>query len=229
MGVRGIRAVGVALVACLATGATPARVHAQAANEAPARPTLSIALPADTLLAQRGPTVQATHMLMGERIRELLLAGFPARFHFRVELWTEGRFFFDHLERATEFDMYARYLPVERTYEVLQVQDDRAMSLGRYVDVADAERALARPILAPIVAPRIGATMYYQASLVVEALSARDLDEVSRWLQGDVEPGITGKANPASIVSRGLRTLASRLLGGEKLEYESTTDRFRVR
>ncbi len=221
--------IAVALVAWLAIGAAPARLTAQAAVEPSARPTLLIALPADTLLAQRGPTVQALHMLMSERIRELLLAGFPARFHFRVELWSEGRFFFDHLERATEFDMYARYLPVERSYEVLQVQDDRAMSLGRSANVADAERALARPILAPIVATRLGVTMYYQASLVVEALSARDLDEVSRWLQGDVEPGITGKANPASIVSRGLRTLASRLLGGEKLEYETTTGRFRVR
>jgi len=219
----------VAWIACLAIGAAPVQLVAQSAVAPAPRPTLLIALPADTLLSRRGPTVQATQMLMGERIRELLLAGFPARFHFRVELWSEGRFFFDQLERATEFDMYARYLPVERTYEVLQVQDDRAMSLGRYVNVADAERALARPILAPIVATRRGVTMYYQASLVVEALSARDLDEVSRWLQGDVEPGITGKANPASIVSRGLRTLASRLLGGEKLEYETTTDRFRLR
>lgn len=216
-------------MAWLAMGATPVQLAAQSGDQPAPRPTLLIALPADTLLPRRGPTVQATQMLMGERIRELLLAGFPARFHFRVELWSEGRFFFDQLERATEFDMYARYLPVERTYEVLQVQDDRAMSLGRYVNVADAERALARPILAPIVATRRGVTMYYQASLVVEALSARDLDEVSRWLQGDVEPGITGKANPASIVSRGLRTLASRLLGGEKLEYESTTERFRLR
>ena len=47
-------------------------------------------------------------------------------------------------------------------------------------------------------------------------------------IKGDVEPGITGQANPASILSRGIRTLASRLLGGEKTEYEVASPKFRV-
>ena len=34
----------------------------------------------------------------------------------------------------------------------------------------------------------------------------------ARWLKGDIEPGITGKANPASVITRGVRALATRLL-----------------
>lgn len=213
---------GLALAAIVAAGAAP--VRALAAQD---RPQLSLELPADSLLSRRGPLIRATNMLAGERIRQLLLAGFPARFHFRIESWTEGRFI-DRLVTAGEYDILAQYLPAEKMYQVTQVQNDRALSLGKFAAVADAERAIGRANTAPVIARRSDRTQYYQATLVVEVLSEKDLDEVARWLQGDVEPGMTGRANPASIVSRGVRTLASRLLGGEKIEYEATSPRFRA-
>lgn len=212
------RCVAAALI--VATATVPLRAQDRAA--------LSLDLPVDSLLSAKGPNVRATGMLAGDRIRSLLLAGFPARFHFRVELWTEGRIFFDHLENATEWDVWVRYLPIERRYEVLQVQNDQPLSLGKFAEIGDAEHAIARPYAAPIAAIHSSRLQYYQTTLVVEVLSERDLDELSRWLQGDVEPGITGHANPASILSRGIRTLASRLLGGEKREYERTSRHFRV-
>jgi hypothetical protein len=213
---------GLALAAMTAAGATPA--HTLGAQS---RPTLALELPPDSLLTRRGPLVRATNMLAGERIRQLLLAGFPARFHFRVERWSEGRFF-DKLEGAGEFDILAQYLPAEKMYQVTQVQDDRAFPLGKYAAVSDAERAIGRANIAPLSSRPSSRAQYYQASLLVEVLSEKDLDEVARWLQGDVGPGLTGRANPASVVSRGIRTLASRLLGGEKLEYETTSERFRT-
>ena len=216
---------GIALAAPVAAGAMPRIGHAQTATRA--SPELTLELPPDSLLARRGPLVRAEHMLAGERIQKLLLAGFPARFHFRVTLWTEA-FIFDNLERSAEFDVLVRYLPVEHLYEVVQVVDERALPLGRHAALADAERAIGRATLVPIAALRSDRRQYYQATLLVEVLSERDVDEVMRWLQGDVEPGITGRANPASVVSRGLRTLASRLLGGEKREYEVTSPGFRV-
>lgn len=192
------------------------------------QPALRVALPPDSLLATRGPLVSATGMLGSERLRQLLAAGFPARLHFRVELWTEA-FMIDRLQRTDEWDVVVQWLPTEHTYEVFHVQDERPLSLGRFADVADAERAVARPTVARIVARPGARPQYYQATLVVESLSERDLDEVSRWLRGDIEPGITGRANPASVLSRGIRTIASRLLGGERLEYQATTPHFRVR
>jgi len=206
-----------ALAVFVTAGAAP--VSAQA------RPTLSLELPADSLLTRHGPLVRAANMLAGERIRELINAGFPARFHFRVELWSAGRFF-DDFQQAGEFDVLVRFLPAEKMYEVTQIQNDRAFPLGKFTAVTDAERAIARPNAAPVAARRMSKAQYYQATLTVEALSAKDIDEVTRWLQGDVEPGMTGRANPASILSRGFRTALSRVLGGEKTEYEATTPRF---
>lgn len=202
-----------------AAGASP--LHAQES------PQLVITLPPDSLLAKRGPLVSATGMLGQEHLDELLLAGFPVRLHFRVALWSEA-FIFDRFQRVYEWDVVVRWLPTERMYEVFHIQDDRPLSLGRFAQIADAERAVARPTVPPITARQGGRPQYYQAALVVESLSERDLDEVSRWLQGDVEPGITGRANPASVLSRGIRTLASRLLGGERREYEATSEHFRV-
>ena len=166
-------------------------------------------------------------LLAGDRIRELLNAGFPARFQFRVELWSEGRFF-DAFEKAGEYTLLVRYLPADRLYEATHVQDERAFSLGRFTAVADAERAIGRAMAAPVNARPAPRRQYYQATLTVEVLSENDIDEVARWLKGDIEPGITGKANPASVITRGVRALATRLLGGEKAEYEATTPPFRV-
>lgn len=203
----------------ITAGATPLAAQA--------RPKLSLELPSDSLLTRRGPLVRATGMLAGERIKELLNAGFPARFHFRVELWSEQRFV-DSFEGAGEFDIVARYLAAEKMYEVIQVQNDQPFSLGRFAAIGDAERAISRPYAARVLARRSREAQYYQATLTVEALSDKDIDEVSRWLQGDVAPGMTGKANPASILSRGVRTLAARLLGGEKTQYEATSLRFKT-
>lgn len=211
--------VALAVICAASAGPGAAPLAAQA------RPSLTLELPADSQLTRHGPLVRATGMLAGDRIKELLNAGFPARFHFRVALWSEGRFF-DTFERAGEFDVLARFLPAEKLYEVMQVQDERAFSLGRFAALADAERAIGRANAAPVIARQSSRRQYYQAALTVEVLSEKDIDEVARWLQGDIQPGLTGRANPASALSRGIRTLATRLLGGEKTQYEFTSPRF---
>jgi len=55
-----------------------------------------------------------------------------------------------------------------------------------------------------------------------------DLDEVERWLSGELRPAVRGKRNPGTALGRGLSTLATRLLGGEKRRYEQRTETFRT-
>jgi hypothetical protein len=221
---RSRRGVALVTIASLVAGATP---HVSRAQDV-ARPALTIELPADSLLLKRGPLVRATSMLSRERTRKFLDAGFPARFHFRLELWSEGRWLWlDQLESSREYDMFARFLPTEKKYEVILVENDVALSLGKFEAVADAERAVGRAIAPKITAARLGRQQYYQATLVVETLSEQDLDEVERWLKGDIEP-IGGDANPASLFSRIVKPIATRLLGGEKVVYETTSLKFRI-
>lgn len=196
-----------------------------AAASAQARPSLAITVPAADQVTRTGPVVVASHMLSGRKLRELLASGFPARLHFVVELWSVGGWVND-LERLTEWDVVVRWLAVERVYEVIQIVGARPFSLGRFAQLGDAATAVARPTRAPIVASGASRRMYYQATLTVETLSLSDLDEVERWLRGELRPAVRGERNPGTVLGRGLKTLASRLLGGERREYVARTGVF---
>lgn len=192
------------------------------------RPTLSIAPPAAEQLTRSGPVVTASHMLAGTKLQELLASGFPARLHFSVELWSVGGWLND-LERVTEWDVVVRWIEVEHIYEVTQMNGDKPFSLGKFAQLSDAEAAVARPVRAPISAFASTRRFYYQATLSVETLSLSDLDEVERWLRGELQPAVRGQRNPGTAVGRGLKTLATRLLGGEKREYGARTPVFEAR
>lgn len=185
-------------------------------------PVLSITLPAAEQVTAMGPTVAASHMLSGRKLRELLASGFPARLHFVVELWSVGGWVND-LERVTEWDVVIRRIALENVYEVTQIVADRPFSLGTFALLSDAEAAVGRPVRASIVAFAGGRRFYYQATLTVASLSLSDLDEVERWLRGELRPAVRGQRNPGTVLGRGIKTLASRLLGGERREYVERT------
>jgi hypothetical protein len=75
--------------------------------------------------------------------------------------------------------------------------------------------------------PKRGQRTYYNLLLDVETLSLTDLDEVQRWLKGELQPAVHGQKNPGTAVTRGLRTIVVRLLGGEKRHYESRSGTFK--
>ncbi|MFI5309959.1 MAG: hypothetical protein ACHQQ3_01900 [Gemmatimonadales bacterium] len=193
--------------------------------QAQRRPALEITLPSQVTV--EGPVVRAIDMLSGARIRDPLAAGFPARFHFTVELWSEGPLFAD-AERRAEYDVIVRHLALEKVYEVVRIEEDRPLSLGKFANVDDAESAIARPARVAIKAPATRRPMYYQVTLSVQILNASDLDELNGWLKGELRPAISGDKNAGTAVSRGLRTFVARLLGGEAREYETKSPTFRA-
>lgn len=196
-----------------------------AAARAQSRPTLSIAAPPAEHAQKEGPVVVAAGMLAGHKLQELLSSGFPARLHYTVELWSVGGWVND-LERTTEWDVVVRWIALDRVYEVTQIVADRPFSLGRFALLSDAEAAVARPVRAPIVSFGGRRKFYYQVTLSVETLSLTDLDEVERWLRGELRPAVRGQRNPGTVLGRGFKTLATRLLGGERREYVERTDVF---
>lgn len=179
-------------------------------------------LPTATRLTAEGPLVRSRAILMDPYLAELLQNGFPARLHYRVELWAVGRIF-DELQRSAEWDVVVRFRGVEQTYEVLQIVAQRPLSLGTFARLEDADAAASRPVRVPISAPGQDRRFYYRATLEVEALSVGDLDEVNLWLRGDGR----GSRNPGSAIGRGLRALATRLLGGQRRSYSEQSPSFR--
>jgi hypothetical protein len=190
------------------------------------KPQLQIVLPDRTELATEAPSVRSLSLLSDEAMRNLLVNGFPARLHYRLERWATGGWF-DDIKAAAEWDVVVKYDALGKQYHVFRAISNRAIELGRYSTLADAEEMVNTAFRAPISPARRGQRTYYNLVLDIETLSLTELDEVEQWLRGEVKPAVRGKKNPGTAVSRGVRTLFVRLLGGEKRRYEARSGAFR--
>jgi len=175
-----------------------------------------------------GAAVRASRLLDDRDMRQLLLSGFPAALHFRLELWRVGGFF-DDIESSTQWEMLVRYDPYAKQYLVVRRQGAGTLEdFGGFDSLATAEAVLERPFPVGLPARRAGSRYYYNIVLDVETLSVSDLDELQRWLSGELQPAVRGKRAPFSALRRGFGTLLSRVLGGEKRHYEARSGIFRA-
>jgi hypothetical protein len=186
---------------------------------------LEIRMPAQAQLASEGPQVRALGILDDRALRDMLAHGFPLRIHYRAELWTVGGWAND-LRASWEWDVIVRLDALDRSVGVARIVGDQITPLGEFRDYAQAAEAVARPYRVPIVPPR-GRRAYYALSVDVEALSANDLDEVERWLRGELRPAVRGERNPGTAIGRGVQSLFTRLLGSETRHYETRSGTFR--
>lgn len=187
---------------------------------------VDIVLPTSADLATLPPTVRTFGVLAAGRTSELIRNGFPARLHYKLERWNAGTFVND-VKATAEWEFIAQYDRLSKTYKLIRATPQRATVVGVYTDLSDVDAKLAEPYAAPISTPRRGEKSYYVLSLNVEAMSLSDLDEVQRWLRGELRPAVRGRRNPGTAVSSGIRTLFVRILGGERIVYEATTGVFR--
>lgn len=187
---------------------------------------VDVVLPAKSDLSTQPPTVRTIGVLAAGRTAELIRNGFPARLHYKLERWAAGTFVND-VKATAEWEMIAQYDPLAKTYKLIRATSRNAVVVGEYTELSDADAKLAEPFPAPISPPRSGEKSYYALSLNVEAMSLGDLDEVQRWLRGELRPAVRGHRNPGTAVSSGVRTLVVRLLGGERVVYQASTGVFR--
>lgn len=204
----------VALALAVAAARAPAQSHG-----------VEIRLPTRAALASEGPLVRLVGVLDERELRDLLDHGFPIRIHYRAELWTVAGWFND-LRGTWEWDVVLRQNAMARTYEVARLVGDEVTPLGEFSQLRAAVAAAERPYRVPLLPPR-GRRSYWNLVVDVETLSMSDLDEVERWLRGELRPAVRGRRNPGTAVGRGLKTLATRLLGGETRHYEVRSETFR--
>jgi hypothetical protein len=216
------RAVTVVVLAMIAlTTVSPAATTAAAQN---AR--LDVMLPPKDAWATQGPAVKTIGVVGASHTAELIRNGFPARLHYKIERWSAGSFVND-VKARTEWEVIVEYDALNKQYRVIRATPDRAVVLGVYDSIAGAEAKVAEPYQPRISPPPKGDKAYYSVTLTVEAMSLSDLDEVRRWLKGELRPAMRGQRNPGTAMSSGVRTLFVRLLGGERLQYEQTTGTFK--
>jgi hypothetical protein len=190
-------------------------------------PRLEVSLLANSPPA--GASVRAAGMLRDPELLELLRSGFPAVLRFRLELWRVGGFF-DDIEAAVQWNAYVRYDPYSQQYQAGRRQGSAIEEdFGGFPTIEAVEaRLLERPFEVPLRPRRAGASYYYNVILEIESLSVSDLDELQRWLRGELEPAVRGKRSPFSALRQGFEKLLSRVLGGETRHYESRSGTFRA-
>ncbi|MEP7088164.1 MAG: hypothetical protein ABI884_12740 [Gemmatimonadota bacterium] len=212
------RALIVAMVAALPL--------ARAAAQEPARVEVDIV---NAVSGQRGaPTVKSVRIFSDREIREMLHSGFPARLHYRLELWGAAGFF-DDLKRQVEWDVIVRYNPLKRRYTATRIEGEKVTSLGSFDRLDPIEAVLSQPTQPAFALPDGHDKYYYNLVLDVQMLSVSDLDEVEHWLKGDLGPAVHGEKNPGTAIGQGAKTLITKLLGGQDKHYEARTKIFRPR
>jgi hypothetical protein len=189
------------------------------------RPQLQIDLPPQEALTTQGPTVRALNVLSDPTVHDLLDSGFPARLHFRVELWSAGGWF-NSLRGSAEWDEIVRYDAMSKRYRLVRLNGGHPVASLQFTRFTDALSEAERPYQAPITALIQRDRQYYNVLLEVETISLTDLDELERWLHGELQPAVRGERNPGTAVGRGLRELFARLLGAERRNLEGRSKTF---
>jgi len=172
-----------------------------------------------------GVHVRASRLLRDAKTRELLLSGFPAAMRFRLELWRAGGLF-DEMESAAAWEILVRYDPYTQQYSVFRRGNRTTEDISGLPTLQAAEEEIEKTYRVPLSPARPGQRYYYNLVVDVETLSVSDLNELERWLRGDLQPAVRGRRDPFTALRRGIGTLLSRLLGGDKRHYETRTGTF---
>jgi hypothetical protein len=149
------------------------------------------------------------------------------RLHYKLEVWRSRGAWFDAFERQVEWDVVLRHEPLLDQYTVLTLVGGRVQE-RRYatVDALGAALAFAYQIS---VRPTEAGRYYYAASLEISTLSDSDLDELQRFLEGDLGDVAQGKEGVGDAVGRGATRFLLRLAGLPTLRLEVRSLSFDVR
>lgn len=195
-----------------AIGAAPLLAAAQS-------PSLTVTLQSEI------PRVRSTGLLSDGKFVGLMRSGFPLRLHYRLELWKVRASWFDQFIREASWDAVARHDPLADDFVLIR----QGGEVTRYATPEELAHALEIPYtvtLRPTTAAGPG-RFYFLARLEVTTLNDTDLQELSRWLSGDVGPAVSGEGNLGQALARGAQRVLVRLAGlpRQRLEARSPTIR----
>jgi Domain of unknown function (DUF4390) len=212
-------AVAVAATLTLAVGAASA--------QSPATARLTVRLADSASSGSRAPVVRSEHLLDDGRWLSALRSGLPVRLHYTVGVWRSRGGWFDAFERQAEWDVVLHHEPLLDQYTVLTVVSGRARE-RRYatIDALTAALAFAYQVS---VQPAQAGRYYYTASLAISTLSDSDLDELQRFLEGDLGDMAKGKEGVGDALGRGATRFLLRLAGLPSLRLEVRSPTFDVR
>lgn len=157
-------------------------------------------------------------------LQEALEAGLPLRIVVAVELWQDK--FFDDQEGRTDWRATVVHDPLSGEFRLRtsepQATDETLASLE------ETRLQLQRTVRLSL-RPAEEGRFYYTGSMEVQTFSASDLEELQRWLRGDLAPAVAGEGDMDDALGEGMRRLLVRLLGLPTQRYRTRTPTFEYR
>jgi hypothetical protein len=167
------------------------------------------------------PRIQAAGLLADGQFIALMRSGFPLRLHYRLELWRARATWFDQFVSEATWDAVARHDPIADDFVLIRAPGGTT----RHASADDLARALQIPYYLTL-APRSTGRFYFLCRLEVTTLNDTDLEELTRWLKGDVSPAVSGKGNVGSALARGAQRIIERIAGLPRLTLEARSEAF---
>jgi hypothetical protein len=165
--------------------------------------------------------VQAAGLLDDGKFIDLMRSGFPLRLHFHLELWKERSGWFDRYITGVEWDAVARHDPLAEEFILIRTGG----GVTRYSTTEDLAQALAVPYRVTLETRGAG-RFYLVARLDLTTLNDTDLEELTRWLKGDVTPAVSGRENFGQALAHGAQRALVRIAGLPTLTLEGRSDVF---
>jgi hypothetical protein len=188
--------------------------------QAPTEPLLTISYEA---AAGYRPALRVGPVLLSEQLEQAAEAGLPVRVRIRVELWRDR--LFDQLVDSISWSTILVYEPLGRQYFARSLPGPGG---ARRFDSFTAARTAVEGEYALRLQPSAPGRYYYTATLHIETLSVSDLEELQRWLQGELQPAVSGQRSVPAAVGLGARRLMLRLLDLPQRRIDARTGRFTI-
>lgn len=152
--------------------------------------------------------VTITDLLSDESLVEAVTSGLPLRISLRIQLWKDG--LFDSQKGRFEWRATVLFDPLTRRFRIQT--SDKAGSEVEVNTLDEARRALQLTLDMPL-RPQESGDFYYSGGLEMETLSLSDLEELQRWLQGELVPVVAGERDVEGALAKGARRVLVRMLG----------------
>lgn len=165
--------------------------------------------------------VQVGPLLQDRRLVEAVHSGLPLRLRVQVQLWRDG--FFDGEVGRHDWKQSLFFDPLTKRYRLegsgAGEEEFEAHTLDEIRARIEEERAI--PLL-----PRREGRYYYLALLEAETLSLNDLQELQRWLKGDLAPAVAGEERVGGALARGLNRMLIRALNLPERRVQARSSTF---
>jgi hypothetical protein len=156
-------------------------------------------------------------------LHEAVESGLPLRVRIRVELWQDR--IIDQLKGSELWHAVLSYNPLEKSYTL---RTRGSPSIEHALSTYQAARtALEAPRTFALQPDRPG-RYYFTANIEIETLSLSDLEELERWLQGELRPAVTGDRSVLDAVGEGAKRLLIRGLSLPTRTLDLKTPRFQI-